>query len=877
MTSLKRSGNPKRIISACLLFAIGGLFVASIAWGQRVDREGYAIEDGSKVVIDAKDHWDLWQSVHKTIQISEEGEVRPAFIRKEINAIANAAEFGGGIWAAGSNLAAAEALLDGDMNTFWEPDLADLPENWWVQIDLGRGVSATKIVLKFVGEELGDPFLHFTVTTSQGEESLGALQFRKVFRTDRPSLNQRVFEVDLTSLPPTKYPNVFGDYTGDMIRYVGVGVTDSNYGKAQKVSEAEYLNLAPEEQGDIEYFRREVSGRLRVLAGKEDWDALAESQKGPLVYYRRERPRLAEVEVWSIGDNIGVTVLDRGGKVTSSESNGVEFVLVDGDIYSTEAAPFWPIRGGYNPDKLLPTESPEQERDAVVDLGGAFFVDNIRLFFPVHPGPPRAYRIRLSDGSRHADGTLVWKEVGAVPTVEGRQLYHDHKFPLTIAKFFAYTYRLFVGQGRKGFAEVQLFGEGFMPESTIISNFGGSAPFIELGSTSQNLATIEWEADTPPGTDVILQTKTGDTVKNVTHYYKKNGDEYPGTEEEAKKEYETQKKFFGDASVGPIVTETIPGSDWSGWSERYFKPGDAIKSPSPRRFVSVQATFLTNDPMVSATLRSVTLNFVNPVARSAVGEILPPRLKEIGSSQELTYFIRPTFEAASRGFDDILIEAPTGVKMKFKQLKVDIEGSPTESYTAQSEGLQIISEESDSLWVRLPAVVKTTSGTAQVEVQFDATIFGFTTFFNGSIAHSSFEDSWQRVDDGNANGVLGDSEQTVVLALEGKEVLGTIALDREVFTPNADGINDELSVRFPLTRVSRATPVQVQIYDLSGRLMRELINEPLSTGLHTVPWTGVDTFGALVPPGVYLLRIAIDTDSDSVKNTAVNRLVHVVY
>ena len=191
--------------------------------------------------------------------------------------------------------------------------------------------------------------------------------------------------------------------------------------------------------------------------------------------------------------------------------------------------------------------------------------------------------------------------------------------------------------------------------------------------------------------------------------------------------------------------------------------------------------------------------------------------------------------------------------------------------------MQIISEESDSLWVRLPAVVKTTSGTAQVEVQFAATIFGFTTFFNGSIAHSSFEDSWQRVDDGNANGVLGDSEQTVVLALEGKEVLGTIALDREVFTPNADGINDELSVRFPLTRVSRATPVQVQIYDLSGRLMRELINEPLSTGLHTVPWTGVDTFGALVPPGVYLLRIAIDTDSDSVKNTAVNRLVHVVY
>ena len=132
-------------------------------------------------------------------------------------------------------------------------------------------------------------------------------------------------------------------------------------------------------------------------------------------------------------------------------------------------------------------------------------------------------------------------------------------------------------------------------------------------------------------------------------------------------------------------------------------------------------------------------------------------------------------------------------------------------------------------------------------------------------------------DDGDANGVLGDSEQTVILALEGSEVLGDIALDREVFTPNADGINDEFAVRFPLMRVASTTSVQVQIYDLSGRLVRELINEPLSAGLHTVPWTGIGASGELVPPGIYLLRIDIDIAADSAKDTSVNRLVHVVY
>ena len=49
----------------------------------------------------------------------------------------------------------------------------------------------------------------------------------------------------------------------------------------------------------------------------------------------------------------------------------------------------------------------------------------------------------------------------------------------------------------------------------------------------------------PPGANLILQTRTGDTVESITRYYKKNGDQYPGTEEEAAKAWETDKKFFG--------------------------------------------------------------------------------------------------------------------------------------------------------------------------------------------------------------------------------------------------------------------------------------------------------------------------------------------
>ena len=874
-----------------LVCFISTLVLAAMSWGQ----QGYAVQPG-RVVIDAKEHWDHWQSVANTIQIDADG-VRPAFIRKStplqidgrevlvpgINAAINAAKFGGGITAAGSNTASALDVMDGRMDTYWEPDRSDLLEDWWVEIDLGRTVSATRIVLKFVDEELGDPFLQFKVTTSQGERTVGPRIFRKRFATDRPVKNQREFEIDLTKQLPTKWPSVRGDFTGDVIRYIGVVITDSDFGKARRVSPADYESLPPENRGGIEYFRRRPSGSLTLLTGVEDWDALTGSEsQGPAIYYRRELPRLAEIEVWAIGDNIGTGVLERGGALTSGDNNGSEAAVVDGDFFGEVL--YWPAVGGFNPDRLLPSEPVDRERQLLINLGGAYFLDNIRVLQVNSPTccvrPFPEYRIQLSDGSTNAGGTLAWQTVGSIEDLDnsngsGSERYNDFKFPLTKAKHFSFTYRMFPNVTAFGLSEVQFFGEGYMPESRIESVFGGSSPFIEVGRSPQNLATIEWDADLALETDLILQTRTGNTVEGITHYYKKNGEPYPGTEEEAAEAHASDKKFFGESSVGPVINETIPGSDWSGWSQRYFNSGDKITSPSPRKFVAIRATFLTDDPMASATLRSVALNFVTPVAETVVGEVLPAHLQEIGTAQELSYFIRSTFASGSRGFDEILIEAPNGVDMALKQVSVSVTGQEAVTYTPDSEGFEVLMDHSDSLWVRLPAAVKTTSGSALVELQYEATIFGFNTFFIGSTGHSAFENSWQRVGDGDANGVV-DSETTVVLALERGQVLGDIEIDRAV-TPNGDGINDVLTIGFSLMRVGSPTPVRVEVYDLSGRLVNELHDAPESAGRHSLAWDGVDQSGALVPPGLYLLRVDVDVDSKTSKNTSTRRLVHVAY
>ena len=851
-------------------------------------QEGYSLDSG-RVVVDSREHWERWHSVAGTIQTADEG-VRPEFIRKStvldidgrevvvpgINAVLDFAEFGGGIRDAGSNISGALDLMDGRMDTWWEPDMSDPLQDWWVQIDLGRTVSATRIVLKFVDEDLGDPFLQFKVTTSQGETTIGPLLYRTRFTTNRPVKNERVFEIDLTRQLPTKWPNVLGDFTGDVIRYVGVGITDSDFGKAREVSQSVYESLPTGLQGDIEYYRREVSGKVWLLDGREDWEVLESSgRQGPVVHYRRELPRLAEIEVWAIGDNIGTGVLERGGSAKSWENNGAEGSVVDGDFFGEVV--YWPAQGGYNPDRLPISDPPDVERSLFIDLGGSFFLDNIRVLSSATspPGPFRAYRIQLSDGSTNAGGELAWKTVGSLRNIGWGEMYHDFKFPLSKVEHFAFTYRLFERAGRHGLSEIQFFGEGFMPESSIESVFEGESPYIELGDQPQNLSTIEWDADTPPGTQLILQTRSGDTVQKITYYYKKNGDEYPGTEEEAAKAYNSDKDLFGENSVGPAITETIPGPEWSGWSQPYFEPGEKITSPSPRRYVSIRATFLTEDPMASATLRSLALNFVTPVAGAIVGEVLPSRLEEIGLKQELSYFVRSTFEEGSQGFDEVLIEAPDGVEMSLKQAQVNVTGREAVTYTPGSDGFEVIRNESDSLWVRFPEALKTTSGSVLVEVAFETTIFGYNTYFIGSTGHSEFADSWQRVSDGDANGV-NDSETTVVLALEQGELLGDLEIDGS-FTPNGDGVNEELEVGYSLMRVGRAAPVRVEVYDLSGRLVSRLSDDSQEAGRHKVTWTGRDGSGGLAPPGIYLVRIDLDVDDKSGKNNSAHRLVHLAY
>ena len=120
--------------------------------------------------------WEEWTYPKGVVAVTDEGSVRLLRIRRDIDAVSDAHQFvhkdakgsevRGGIRAVGSNPGSADRLIDGNPDTWWEPDRGDDLEDWWIEVDLGRVVAASRLRLTFYGGV--SPPEQFSIYTSNG-------------------------------------------------------------------------------------------------------------------------------------------------------------------------------------------------------------------------------------------------------------------------------------------------------------------------------------------------------------------------------------------------------------------------------------------------------------------------------------------------------------------------------------------------------------------------------------------------------------------------------------------------------------------------------------------------------------------------------------
>ena len=123
---------------------------------------------GERVSFDSRSAWQEWKYPVGAVELQATGRIQPVPVRKNIDAVRNAEYFGGGIRRVGSNARDAGRVMDGDPMTSWSPDPADGLEKAYIELDLGRLVTASEIVIAF--DKSAPPFEFFNILLSSGEQ-----------------------------------------------------------------------------------------------------------------------------------------------------------------------------------------------------------------------------------------------------------------------------------------------------------------------------------------------------------------------------------------------------------------------------------------------------------------------------------------------------------------------------------------------------------------------------------------------------------------------------------------------------------------------------------------------------------------------------------
>jgi hypothetical protein len=124
----------------------------------------------------------------------------------------------------------------------------------------------------------------------------------------------------------------------------------------------------------------------------------------------------------------------------------------------------------------------------------------------------------------------------------------------------------------------------------------------------------------------------------------------------------------------------------------------------------------------------------------------------------------------------------------------------------------------------------------------------------GFINCDDITESWDVIDENDGDG--GNDRKTVGTVIQNADDRGTVEVAGPVLFQNSPNPFN------PITSIAYQIPdrghVTLRIYDVHGKLVRELIDDTRAPGSHTVNWNGQDQAGRRAVSGVYLYRLTFE-------------------
>ncbi len=569
---------------------------------------GTAVAD--QIRIDSASDWRQWSLPLGAVELAGD-VVKTVELQRGTNAISDHADFGGGIRAAGSNLATARLAIDGDEATGWEPDWERSAEDWFIEIDLGRAVNANSVRLVFDDEAPAFELFDLLLSTGEPETDFIAAPVpgTLIYRIKERFKGNRDHVVALPLEEPDAQP----------IQFVRIDFLLPSQG-------ARLVEVIVDDFGDnIAFGLLDHGGGLDVAVGinLKDTEAAPLGNAKALVdgdLYNRWRHGTASRGSEDIDAHM---ILDLGA------TYNIDLVRVIGGVV---------VRSGFG--------------------GGittTHYVQRRRWGF-------RYYELMTSDGSLSPDGTRIWTKhhTGlARPENTARGLV-DHEFSPIPTRFMRIFWKFWNTTCSEGSAdsrtgevvvgcsaggatdEIMMYGSGHPVEVEFTS------PLINLGGT-KNLNSVEWGGEIGAGTRIEIRSRTGNEIVQESVFHDKND------------KVVTEKRYgkLIPSFRGRIDTLLNPGGDWSSWSKAYSVSGEIFQSPSPRQFMELNVRLTSDDGASGASLDWLGVNFSAPLAEATLGEIYPLQA-DPGVETEFAYFLRP-LNTAGTGFDRLMLRSSATV------------------------------------------------------------------------------------------------------------------------------------------------------------------------------------------------------------------------